>query len=543
MFTSSMRLRTTIIFFSFCSLYIIALFNLFLIQIWNTAFFSALGTHQYQITITQLPPRAPILDRTGKDYLATNKEVLSAFIIPSRIEKNSKTLSFIKRHFPYAYQQLPRKQNRAFMYLKRRLSEKELKTIQHVGPDIHLVREPNRFYPLPCATPLIGFTDIDTKGLAGIELSCNQQLAGKPTTYRLERDARSGCFYFKRDLVSSGTDCKPIQLTIDSDLQFLVDQELEQTMQHYNASEGAILVMDPITGEILACVCRPYANPNSGIISIEQIKPLPITESYEFGSVMKVFTALAALEENVVTPDETIDCKNKEHCSIDGRVINTPIAHGRIPFTDVIAFSNNIGIAQVAKRLNEKLYDHFTKIGFGQKTGVALPGENRGFVNHPSNWSKQSIISLSYGYEVSATLLQLACAFCMIARGGTSVKPKIVMNETKQECSTRLYSEKTIEAIKDILRKTTEYGTGKRFQIKGYDIMSKTGTANLLINGIYDHTKNIFTCASIIEKGDYKRVIVSYLKEARAPNAFAATIVVPLQKKVGEKMVIHERIV
>ena len=165
-------------------------------------------------------------------------------------------------------------------------------------------------------------------------------------------------------------------------------------------------------------VTYPHFDPNNThTASAELCKNSIITDAYELGSVIKVCAALAALEENVVTPDELIDCKNTETTYIDGRKINTVKAHGIIPFTDVIAFSNNIGIAIVAKRLDKKLYDHYKRLGFGTKTGIEFPGENSGFVNPPEKWSKQSIISLSYGYEISATILQLACAFCTIATG------------------------------------------------------------------------------------------------------------------------------
>lgn len=542
---SSLPFHSALLFFSCCLLYLIILFNLFLIQLWNRRFFTSLGTHQYQLTITKLPPRAPIYDRHGiTQPLAINKECLSVFIIPNQLLHKEHLFSFLAQHFPRAHQQLCAKPNRSFMYVKRRLQPDEIQQIQDAHcADIHFLTESSRFYPLPCAAPVIGFTDVDNKGLAGIELMSNQELTGKPSTYCLEKDARSGYFYFKKELKQEGTDSKPIHTTLDSNLQFLVDEELAVSMNQHQAHEGAAIIMDPTTGEIMALVSRPYDDPNTGSFDINNLKPRGITESYERGSVMKVFTALAALEEGVVTPDEIIDCQNSKTSVLDGRTINTLKAHGCIPFADVIAFSNNIGIAQVAKRLNEKLYDHYRRIGFGNTTGIALPGEQAGHINHPSTWSKQSIISLSYGYEISTTLLQLASAFSMIANDGYPVTPKLIQDEKPIEKREPLYRLATINTLKDILRKTSKYGTGWRFQLRGYDIMSKTGTANLLENGVYNEQKNIFTCASIVEKGSYKRVIVSYIKEVQTPNAHADTVAVPLQKRIAEKMIIHERVV
>jgi len=323
---------------------------------------------------------------------------------------------------------------------------------------------------------------------------------------------------------------------------------------------------------------------------------------------MKVCAALAALEEGVVTPQELIDCKNTLTTQVDGRTINTVQAHGIIPFTDVIALSNNIGIAIVAKRLGTTLYDHYKRLGFGTKTGIEFPGENSGFVNPVDKWSKQSIISLSYGYEVSATILQLACAFCTIATG-YKVKPTLILGlnpsihpfhehsgraeggqntlssnnpsldaiksipvaeESKNKLLyspnnnkdltplalsvpagdvskgtnvKKLYSDESRTIIKEILEKTTLYGTARRARMKGYRVMSKTGTANMLIDGKYDPEKNLYSCAGIIEKDDYQRVIVTFVKQANKKNIYASTVAVPLFESVAERMLIHDTII
>jgi len=288
----------------------------------------------------------------------------------------------------------------------------------------------------------------------------------------------------------------------------------------------------------------PYFDPNSPhMAQSENFKNKIITDAHELGSVMKVCAALAALEEGVVTPDELIDCKNCLTTHIDGRTINTVQAHGVIPFTDVIALSNNIGIAIVAKRLGEKLYDHYKRLGFGCKTGIKFPGENCGYLNPPENWSKQSIISLSYGYEVSMTLLQLASAFSIIATGYKTIPTLIVNPCASYGTHERLYSDTTLNTIKGILEKTTLYGTARRAAIKGYRVMSKTGTANMLVDGKYNPDKNIYTCAGIVEKDDYQRVIVTFVKEAQQKNIYASTVAVPLFESIAERMLIHDRII
>lgn len=543
----SFRLRSTIIFFLFVTLYAAVGVNLYFIQIKHHDFYKKIAEQQYHVTITQTPARGPIFDRTGRNYLAMNKDYVAAFILPNQLTDKKCTLRFLQKHFPHAVKRLEQNKDKHFMFIKRRLSPQEIEIITaEKNPDIFLLSEPGRYYPLPSASPLIGLTNIDNKGLLGIELLYNHTLAGKPTTCHLEKDARSGYYYFKKETTIQGDIGHPLHLTIDADLQFLVQEAVQQTVDKFNAKEAAVIIMDPTNGEIIAMLSYPYFDPdNAHSASPDNFRNRIITDAHELGSVMKVCAALAALEEGVVTFDERIDCQNALTTQIDGRTINTVQAHGIIPFTDVIALSNNIGIAIVAKRLEHKLYDHYKQLGFGCKTGIKFPGENVGFLNPVEKWSKQSIISLSYGYEVSSTILQLACAFCTIATG-YKVTP-LLSSFAKATADTRpqdkLFSDTARNTIKDILEKTTLYGTARRAKIKGYRVMSKTGTACMLIDGKYSHEKNLYSCAGIVEKGDYQRVIVTFVKEAQQKDIYASQVAVPLFESVAERMLIHDKII
>jgi cell division protein FtsI (penicillin-binding protein 3) len=570
----SFKFRSTIVFFIFVALYAAVGVNLYFIQIKHHDFYKKLADQQYHVTITQTPLRGPIFDRSGRNYLAMNKDYIAAFILPTQLTDKKHTLSFLEKHFPHAAQRFELNKQKHFMFIKRRLSAQEIDLIKtEKNPDIFLLSEPGRYYPLTSASPIIGLTSIDNKGLLGVELLYNHNLAGKPTTCHLEKDARSGYYYFKKETTVQGDIGHPLHLTIDADLQFLVQDAVQQTIDKFQASQAAVIIMNPNNGEIISMLSYPYFDPNnSHMAHSENFKNKILTDAHELGSVMKVCAALAALEEGVVTPDELIDCKNCLTTQIDGRTINTVQAHGIIPFTDVIALSNNIGIAIVAKRLGTSLYDHYKKLGFGCKTGIKFPGENTGFLNPPELWSKQSIISLSYGYEVSMTLLQLASAFSIIATGyktvptllrssyakapedfqqgfvgqalqndySNPVRPELVEGNERQK---KLYSDATLNTIKNILEKTTVYGTARKAAIKGYRVMSKTGTANMLIDGTYNPDKNIYTCAGIVEKDNYQRVIVTFVKEAQQKNIYASTVAVPLFESVAERMLIHDKII
>lgn len=543
MMVRTYKIRTIFVFLSFCLLYFIILFNLWLVQIMQKNYFVQLGQRQHELTITTPPPRAEIFDRTGTRALATNKDSISAFILPKQLEEPQKLKAFLKKHFPAALERMMTHKDSYFLYVKRRLTPEDIKTIERSNiKDIKLLNEPSRYYPIDAAAPIVGVTDIDNNGLFGIELACNEHLAGTPTTYCLEKDCRN--YYFKKDVKVSGKSGKSLKLTIDSNLQFLTHEELHDTLTRFNAKEAGAIVMDPDTGEILAMVTIPSFDPNQLThLDIEKTKNRCIAEAYELGSVIKVCAAMAALEEGVVTPDELIDCKNTMSTYLDGRHINTWKAHGVIPFEQVVAQSNNIGIAQVALRVGPALYDYYTKLGFGQKTNLGLPGEHKGFVNHPNNWSRQSIISLSYGYEISATLLQLARAFSLIANNGHLVTPKIILDGKPVQKTGPVYSQITIDNMKNILEKTTTEGTARKAAIQGYRVMSKTGTANILEHGHYNANRNIYTCAGIVQKGSYQRVIVAFVKEAAQKDLYASTVAAPLFEHIAEKTLINDKVV
>ncbi|MGB8366873.1 MAG: hypothetical protein WCD44_00790, partial [Candidatus Babeliales bacterium] len=227
--TSKYHIHTTIIFFIFCLFYILIIGNLYLIQIKRHDFYQNLAKQQYHVSFTKSPPRAPIFDRTGKQ-LAMTKDSVAAFILPTQLTSPDTLEPFLQQYFPQAFTRLQTNKTKNFMYIKRRISPEEQELFsQRDVPDIKLLNEPSRFYPIPSASSLIGLTNIDNNGLFGIELQYNTQLGGKPTTYWLERDARSGYFYFKKKTTVDGHNASAIHLTIDSDLQFFTTDELSTT--------------------------------------------------------------------------------------------------------------------------------------------------------------------------------------------------------------------------------------------------------------------------------------------------------------------------
>jgi cell division protein FtsI (penicillin-binding protein 3) len=273
------------------------------------------------------------------------------------------------------------------------------------------------------------------------------------------------------------------------------------------------------------------------------------TECYEPGSCIKALAALALLEENAVTPDEIFDCQGKSAMINKVRVENwTPM--DKLSFTDVIRRSSNVGLVKAITRIGPKFYEHLVRLGLGKSTGIQFPGERSGFLNPPHRWSRPSLTVMSFGYEMSTTLLQLGRAFSVIANGGHTITPSLVLGQHKdsQVCpgspvkrgmtpDKQLYSERAIEQTREILS-----GFGERFPVDGCHVFGKTGTTRRLKNGKYSKYHHTYTACGAVERDGYRRVIVAFLGESpKAPTIATATqVVAPLLQRVAQQMVLYE---
>lgn len=529
------KARIVLVFLAFFALYLILAIRLFLLQVHQKNFFNILARQQHQVSITITPPRGIIFDRSGSIALALNQEIPSAFILPHQFKKTEQTNRFLQEYYPDVFKRMKEHPDRHFLWLERHLTPERVTWFKKIGTDdISFINEQKRYYPFQACTHLLGFTDIDNKGIAGLELEFDKKLEGTATHMTIARDARSGNYYFERAVDSMGQQGESLTLSIDSSLQFLAFEELRKTVDHFQAKLGSVLVMNPDNGEILAMASYPTFDPNQkSLPNLEVTKNNIVCDCYELGSVMKVFSALAALEEGVVTMDEEINCEGKV-TSIDRFKVENWKSVGILPFRDVVRMSSNIGTAKIAKRVGKKLYDHFCRVGFGKKTNIQFPGERDGFVNSPKNWSKSSIIVLSFGYEIMASLLQLGQAFSLIANGGHLIQPTLL--KSQESLSTQkefLYKQETLEQIKEILE-----SIGNRYKIAGYRIMGKTGSARCAEPGGYSQTRCLYTFAGIVEKSNYRRVIVTFVQEPEKKVRWASEVAAPLFQAVAQRMVL-----
>lgn len=512
-----------------------------MIQIQQSTFFKDLGEKQYNITVQTLPQRASIYDRQGK-AVAINKDSVAAFILPKAMYQKEETLTFLQKHFLHARERFDTYKTKNFMFVKRNLSPEEIELIKKSNlSDINFLKESSRFYPYECLGSILGITDIDNNGLFGLESQYNKRLQGTPTTYQLKKDAKSHHFYFSKETKQHGTDGLPITLTIDATLQFKFQTILDETVEKYASKEAGALAIDPNTGELLTIVSYPHFDPNNiKNLDMETTKCRPLVNCFESGSVLKIFGALAALQEGVTSLDEQIDCENTKETRLDNLRIRTVYPNGIISYLQVLQHSNNIGMVKVNKRLGTDLYDYYKLLGFGEMSGLNFPGEQKGFVNPPSNWSAYSIQSLSYGYEITTSLLHLAKAMSLLVNGGYLVKPKLIKDDVVEKTGP-LVSQKTLDDVKHILSSVVQGGSGLKANISGYTVYGKTGTAHILENGKYNEDRHLYTFIGAIEKDDYLRVIVCYVKDSKKAT-YASQVTAPLFKQLAEAMILHEAI-
>ncbi len=531
--------RFFFVLFIFIILYCFVLVNLYVLQIKQFSFFKNLGEKQYNITMQVLPARALLYDRNNIP-VALNKDSVAAFILPKALIAKNDLLQFLKEKFPAAFERFEQYQNKSFMYVKRNLSDNEIESIHQSGlVDVHLLKESNRYYPYESLATVVGITDIDNQGLMGIELQCNKRLQGSPTTYQLKKDAKSHHFYFGKETKQQGQDGIPLTLSIDAILQFKMQTILQDAVQEYGSIEAGAIAINPTNGEILTLVSVPTFNPNNvKDLDLQMTKCRPVMNCFESGSVIKAFCALAALQEGVVTLDEMIDCENTKETKLDNLRIRTVYPDGIISFLEVMQRSNNIGIVKVMKRIGTDLYDYYKLLGFGEMTGLNFPGGQKGFVNHPDNWSAWSIQSLSYGYEMTTSLLQLARAMSLIVNGGYLITPTLIKDQ-KTKKTGPLISQKTLDDMKILLQSVIDQGSGARAQIPGYIVYGKTGTANILIDGVYDEDRHLYTFVGAVEKNNYLRVVCCYLKDSKRAT-YASMITAPVFKKLAEAMIMHD---
>jgi cell division protein FtsI (penicillin-binding protein 3) len=484
--------------------------------------------HQQQRAIPLDAKRGVIYDRAGHE-LAMSVLVDSAFAVPTEVKDLPTAVSLISRITGDDANVVLAdcRAHKTFCWVARKSDDETIERIKSLNlQGIHFQKEPKRFYPArDLAAQVLGSVGMEDAGQSGIEHEFDEQLRGRPGKMFISVDARKKWF---ADVETQPEPGDNLVLTIDKNIQYIAEKELDQAIHDTQAIAGTVIVENPHTGEVLALANRPTFNPNQR----KQITPAALTDRavsyiYEPGSTFKLVTISAALEEKLTNPDELFDCQMGS-IVYNGMRIRDSKPHGLLPVWGVLAESSDVGSIKIALRLGEdRYYKYIRAFGFGQRSGIELPGETRGMTKPPSRWSKVSIAAISIGQEIGISPIQLAGLISTFANDGVYVAPRILAGTVPPDGAVqtvafhpvegrRVISSFTAAEMRSMMQKVVLGGTGIKARLEGYTSAGKTGTAQKVdpATGLYSKTKYVGSFAGFAPVNNPQVVVTVILDSA-----------------------------
>ena len=546
--TSQKRLLQLFAFLAAWAVIVIA--RLVQIQIVRHGEYVVKAARQQERTLALQPVRGSIMDRRGH-ILAESVAAESIYADPQAIGdrvQTAKALASVKA-LQMDARELAAKLNSAsgFVWIARQLPLETTAAVKALKlPGVYVLDEHRRSYPRAMlAANVVGYVGVDGEGLGGIEHSFDAQVRGRAGRVTLLRDARRGMYLVGGEGPNRPIDGNDVVLTIDSVVQFIAERALGRAVDQYRAADGVAIVMDPRDGRILAMASNPSFDPNRyRDFSPDDRRNRTVQDMYEPGSTFKVITASAGLEEGIVTPSQVLDCG-------DGfiQIGNTQIhehggnRYGLITFEDVMVHSSNVGAIRVGLALGQdRFYRYIRRFGFGERSGVTLPGEAQGRVRRTEQWSQLSNASLSIGQEINVTPLQVLDAIAAVANGGLRVQPRIVekvvdakgntIYAPPQAAPVRVISEKTAAVLNEILKAVVARGTGAPASIAEHVVAGKTGTAQKAGRGGYGD-KVVASFGGYVPADRPQLAILVVIDEPKGAE-YGGTVAAPVFKEIAE---------
>ena len=484
------------------------------IQVVNNDFFKRQGELRFVRTLDLPANRGQILDRNGL-ILASSVIAPSVWATPEDVDISEANLVKLAKLLDMPTAELSKKLNdddKSFVWLKRQVDVNRAKQIESLGiKGVYLRNEYKRLYAEgDAASSLMGFANVDGKGLGGIELAFNDDLSGRTGSRKVIKDRLGHVVenVGEQFLPVAGKD---MQLSIDSKIQFFAFQKLRDAVLEYKAKSGSVVVLDVATGEVLALANYPVAASNKqSNLNGAQLRNRALTDTFEPGSTMKPFTAALALEKGFVKP-ETVIQTAPGRITIGGATITDAHPHDALTVSQVIQKSSNVGIVKMAMQMQaSEMWTMFDQVGFGQKPQLTFPGMATGRVRPFKSWRPVEQATMSYGYGMSCSLVQLAHAYTVFARDGDMIPMTLVKRDTVA-ISQSVFSPKTASSIRSMLQLASgDGGTAPKAQTMGYSVGGKTGTAHVLEGKAYANKKyrGFYVGMAPIEK---PRVVVAVM--------------------------------
>jgi cell division protein FtsI (penicillin-binding protein 3) len=488
------------------------------LQLLDHAFFAKQGDERSMRVVKIAAHRGAITDRNGEP-LAVSTPVDSIWVNPQELDDNIDQLPKLARALKEDQQTLARRitsnLDREFLYLERHMPPEQAAHIKALGiPGVYLLREYRRYYPAgEVSGHIVGFTTVDDKGQEGLELGFEQLLNGQDGAKRVIQDSQ-GRYVENVESIRAPRPGHDLVTSIDLRIQYLAYRELKAAMQEYRAHAGSVIVIDVETGEVLAMVNQPSYNPNDR----EQLKPglyrnRAATDIFEPGSSIKPFIMAAALASGQYKPDSVVDT-SPGFLKVGTKVFEDEHNFGAIDLATILAKSSNVGTAKVALSLQpEQIWSTLNGLGLGQVTGSSFPGESAGMLSNYAHWRPIGIATLSHGYGLSVTPLQLAHAYATIGAGGIK-RPISFERTTGPVAGERVMDPKVARDLIQLMGQVVEKGgTGTRASLIGYQVSGKTGTAFKSIAGGYSTDKIMAVFAGLVPASHPKLATVVVIDE------------------------------
>lgn len=545
------RRKINFLFLVFFGIFIVILLKLVNVQIIETEKYKIAARKQYENKIILTPFRGLIFDR-NMNVLVSNSYEYSFAADPNMVEKPELVAEIFSRAFSKSKDEYLSKlntQNTSFIYLERRVDASKISGLDTLNINgVIVLKEPKRVYNYgSLASQVLGFTNLENHGQTGIELSMENELAGKEGFIIMQRDGKGNnrpSLEFPKKECENGNN---IVLTIDINIQRFAEEELAEGVKNFNADGGKAIVQSVKTGEVLAMSSYPTFDPNYISISdTNGMKNAVISDIYEPGSTFKIITAAASLEEkiedkNSIIPTESIS-------EIKG--LNITDVHGAasMSFQQVIEQSSNIGFSRISLKLGaERFYKYARDFGFGIYSGIELPGENKGILKRPIDFSGVSLPYMSIGYEVLVNAMQITNAYATVANNGMMMKSYIVKKEfgsdnkiifeNKPMQVRQVISENTARNLTSLLTGVVERGTGVDAKIEGTNVAGKTGTAQRLLNGKYSNNSHNSSFVGYFPAENPQIIITVVLNNPKSGEYYGGKVAAPIFQKIASRII------
>lgn len=424
---------------------------------------------------------------------------------------------------------------RRFLYLKRQVTPELAEAVEALGvPGVHADREYKRYYPVgEVATHLVGFTNVDGEGQEGLELAYNHSLRGEPGRKLVLKDRVGRTIKHIRSLqdANAGND---LQLSIDLRLQYMAYRELKAAVESHRADSGSAVVLDAKTGEVLALVNQPSYNPNdrSGL-STDALRNRALTDLFEPGSTIKPLTVAAAMMSGQYTRDSVIDT-SPGYIRVGGASIKDHRNYGKLDLTGIITKSSNVGVTKLALEMpHDTVRNLLHNVGLGRDTGTGFPGERTGVLPFLAERQRVERSTMSYGYGLSSTLLQLAQSYIPLAADGI-MRPATLLKQTQAPAGTRVLPPGVGPQVLDMLETViSAQGTGRRAAVEGYRVGGKTGTVHKASGGGYAEDKYVSVFTGIAPLTNPRLVIAVMVDNPKGQEYYGGLVAAPVFSRIA----------